>query len=147
MLSEPRIGTADRQVADNHHKDECLRSPSAEAILRISSHQQAKRMDSVNGFLSRRDHHVTHVRFTRFLNQQRDETERGPVECADLPPAQEESPLRSSFRQADLTTKTPEHLVYTRIFGGLDGARDQIRTGDPHVGKEMLALISLRNFA
>jgi hypothetical protein len=28
----------------------------------------------------------------------------------------------------------------------LFGARDQIRTGDPHVGKEMLALISLRNF-
>ena len=27
------------------------------------------------------------------------------------------------------------------------GARDQIRTGDPHVGKEMLALISLRIFA
>jgi hypothetical protein len=27
------------------------------------------------------------------------------------------------------------------------GARDQIRTGDPHVGKEMLELISLRNFA
>ncbi len=26
------------------------------------------------------------------------------------------------------------------------GARDRIRTGDPHVGKEMLALISLRNF-
>jgi len=26
------------------------------------------------------------------------------------------------------------------------GARDQIRTGDPHVGKEMLALISLRIF-
>ena len=28
----------------------------------------------------------------------------------------------------------------------LFGARDQIRTGDPHVGKEMLRLISLRNF-
>jgi hypothetical protein len=27
------------------------------------------------------------------------------------------------------------------------GARDQIRTGDPHVGKEMLGLISLRNSA
>ena len=118
MTSEPRIGTADRQVADNHHKDECLRSPSAEAILRISSHQQAKRMDSVNGFLSRRDHHVTHVRFTRFLNQQRDETERGPVECADLPPAQEESPLRSSFHQADLTTRNPRtSRIHENIWG------------------------------
>ena len=28
-----------------------------------------------------------------------------------------------------------------------DEARDHIRTGDPHVGKEMLALISLGNFA
>ena len=27
------------------------------------------------------------------------------------------------------------------------GARDRARTGDPHVGKEMLALISLRFFA
>jgi hypothetical protein len=30
---------------------------------------------------------------------------------------------------------------------GLSGARDRARTGDPHVGKEMLGLISLRFFA
>jgi len=28
----------------------------------------------------------------------------------------------------------------------LSGARDRARTGDPHVGKEMLGLISLRFF-
>ena len=33
-----------------------------------------------------------------------------------------------------------------RAFG-ISGARDRARTGDPHVGKEMLGLISLRFFA
>ena len=56
--------------------------------------------------------------------------------------------FRSTIGQQDLTTrKPPKLLVYTRNSGGFDGARDQIRTGDPHVGKEMPGLISLRNFA
>jgi len=44
-----------------------------------------------------------------------------------------------------LDTKKAHHA--TRGGLSLCGARDQIRTGDPHVGKEMPALISLTNFA
>ncbi len=43
-----------------------------------------------------------------------------------------------------LSTKKAHHATRGGLL--LCGARDQIRTGDPHVGKEMLALFSLRNF-
>jgi hypothetical protein len=65
------------------------------------------KMDSVYVFYSGRDHHVTHVTLARFLDQQKDETQRAPVEHSVRPPAREESPLRSSIGQLDLTTKNP----------------------------------------
>ena len=81
------------------------------------------------------------------MDQQKVQTQRARREHPDPPTAQEESSLKSSIGQANLTRENPEHLVYARTFGGLSGARDQIRTGDSHVGKEMLPLISLRLFA
>jgi hypothetical protein len=39
--------------------------------------------------------------------------------------------------------KTRGNLVYARTFGGLAGVRNQIRTGDPHVGNVMRSLNSL----
>ena len=69
----------------------------------------------------------------------------------------------SSRRTARVTDRTAGNLAFDNAPGpgsrkkapprdsakGLSnaGARDRARTGDPHVGKEMRALISLRNFA
>jgi hypothetical protein len=49
----------------------------------------------------------------------------------------------------DPTRKTAEGSILEnpRPYRQLSGARDRARTGDPHVGKEMLGLILLRFFA
>ena len=43
-------------------------------------------------------------------------------------------------------TRDSRVSAWTLGVEGKLGARDRVRTGDPHVGKEMLASISLRNF-
>jgi len=53
--------------------------------------------------------------------------------------------VTSAARQVRRNEKAPPRNSATGL--SKHGARDRARTGDPHVGKEMVGLISLRNFA